>query len=233
MPSQLRVAPRISVNKLGEYLVASAGRRRQIILDQKYPPDYQVIRYAQAERAIIEYMIEDRNDASILSKHVKRLTDWRPGRDDSAAKALRVRDCIDAITAFSAIARGDLPGDGLRLTAGPPDAPKLSKAGTSISVRPEIVSVGVGRNSTRTVGAIKLHFSKSHALDERAGEYVGVMLHEFAEHHLSDHGHPTYRQCHIIDVFARRVYSAPRAFVRRRADVAAACEEIADRWQSF
>lgn len=233
MPSQLRVAPRISVNKLGEYLVANAGRRRQIIVDQKYPPDFQVIRYGPAERAIVEYLTDGRRDRTILARHQKLLSDCRPGPDDSDARTQRVRNCLEAIKAFSAIAPSSLPGNGLVMSPGVPDPPKLSKAGTSISVRPEILSSGVGRGGIRTVGAIKLHFSKTHPFDDRSGEYVGVLLHEYAEHHLSDRGHPSFRQFHVIDVFAGRIFSAPRAFVRRRADVEAACEEIASRWPAL
>ena len=32
--------PRISVNKLAEYMGAKAARQRQILRDQKYPTDY-------------------------------------------------------------------------------------------------------------------------------------------------------------------------------------------------
>jgi hypothetical protein len=40
-----RTRPRISVCKLAEYLEAQPIRRRQILKDQKYPPDFKVTWY--------------------------------------------------------------------------------------------------------------------------------------------------------------------------------------------
>lgn len=232
-PATVRLEPRISVNKLGEYLVAAASRRRRIILDQKYPPTYQVIRYREAEQAIVDQLVNGHTDPGILARHLKRLNEWKPGPGATESQIQRVRVCREAIQSFMAIDPQLLPPPSLVLSAGPREARKLTKAGVSISVRPEIISAGIGRDTARTVGAVKLHISKSHELDDRAGEYVGAMLQEFAEHHLSHWGHAAFRQFHVIDVFARRVHSAPRAFVRRRSDVEAACEEIAILWRSL
>ncbi|MGA3063934.1 MAG: hypothetical protein ABSD90_12035 [Methylocystis sp.] len=45
--------PRISVNKLGEYLATNkAARRDRILRDAKIPPAYQVIRYDDAKQII-------------------------------------------------------------------------------------------------------------------------------------------------------------------------------------
>jgi hypothetical protein len=42
---RVRRTPRISANKLGEYLIAPASRRRRIIVDQKHPHAYITSRY--------------------------------------------------------------------------------------------------------------------------------------------------------------------------------------------
>jgi len=230
---RVRVRPRISVNKLGEYLVATAARRRQIIRDQKYPPEVQVIRYGDAQRAVVDHLINGRDDPGVLSRHLHRLAEWEPGPDNSDYDAQRNRDCRDAVEAFIAMI-GSLPSlDGFSVSAGPPDSPRLAAGGVSISVRPEVIIRGVCRSGDPVVGAVKLHFSKSFRLDERAGGYVGTMLHQFGEQHLVGRGHAVPRNFHVVDVFGGSVFTAPRAFARRRSDVEAACEEIASRWETL
>lgn len=60
-----RPSPRISATKLGEYLTATASRRRKIVEDQKYPPPFQVARYTEAEKAIVEFLTTGRDAARL------------------------------------------------------------------------------------------------------------------------------------------------------------------------
>ena len=80
------------------------------------------------------------------------------------------------------------------------------------------------------VGLLKLYFSKHHPLDERSGQYIATLLSAFAEQHLAPLGPLDARRMLVVDVFAGRAYSAPRARTRRLCDVRHACEEIAARW---
>jgi hypothetical protein len=230
-PTSIQSVPRVSVNKLGEYLVASATRRRQILVDQKYPPAVKIIRYMDAQRAIVDHLINGHDDPDILSRHRQRLADWTPNANDSNYEVQRKRDCREAIESFMAMS--EILPEGFVLSAGTRVAQKLSKAGVSISVRPDAIVHGIGRNHASLVGAVKLYFSKTFVLDDRAGEYVGTINHEFGQRYLADRGVPDYRQFYVIDVFAKRIYTAPRAFIRRRSDIEAACEEIASRWASL
>jgi hypothetical protein len=221
-----RKTPRISVNKLGEYLTATPSRRRRIIFDQKHPPPYQVTRYREAERAIVEYFVGGQ-DPKTLEKYRKRLADARPETEFDAQK---VQLCMEAIDAFE---------DGLDLLnlddvtalAGQPDPDHLEFAGVSVSVRPEIVLVGSDRRGPRA-GCIKFYFGKTSPLDERSGPYVSTVLAAFAERNVAAKGRVDDRLVVTWDVFARRIYVAPKARARRLDDVTAACEEIAARWSS-
>lgn len=93
----VRPEPRISVNKLGEYLVATASRRRQILRDQKRPPDFKVVRYADAQRAIVDYFIDRHSDPDVLARHLSRLANWSRGPRDSDYDVRRNQDCRNAL----------------------------------------------------------------------------------------------------------------------------------------
>jgi hypothetical protein len=215
------------VNKLGEYMVATPSRRRQILRDQMRPQEVKVVRYKEAARAIAECLASPESGPEVLERHLARLRHWTPGADDSAFEIARVRDCCLAIEHFASLLPTlDLGGLILRRTG--PDAEKLTKAGVRISVRPELVGSRAGK-----AGAVKLHLSRTFTLAGEAGAFVGTLLHEYGERHLSSDGPVSPRGFYVIDVFGKAVYPAPRSFARRRADVEAACEEIASRWATL
>lgn len=221
---QPRPSPRITVTKLAEYLTAQAGRRKKIIKDQKYPPMFQMIRYTEAERAIVDFLT-GRREVAVLEAARTRLADGTP---KSEFDAERRQLCIEAIGAFEDVVDG-LELDGLSLTAASSSAPHLAFAGVDISVRPEATISRRGRSALH-VGCLKLYFSKSCPLDDRAGAYASTMLAEFGRANLS--GKLDEELLMTIDVFSRRVFHAPRARSRRIEDVVAACEEIAIRWEA-
>ena len=64
---------KISVNKLAEYLKADSVRRRRIIEDQKEPMDFIAIRYADARKAMINFIIKDFNK-SIIESEIEQLS---------------------------------------------------------------------------------------------------------------------------------------------------------------
>jgi hypothetical protein len=163
-PPQTRSKPRISVNKLGEYLCANAARRRQIIVDQKNPPLVKVVRYGDALRAMVAHLISGREDTSVLSRHLRRLNQWSPGALSSDFEVQKNRDCRDAIQAFQEMAE-DLRLDGLAVEAGSRHSSPLDKSGVAISVRPDVI-IRDCRADAPLVGAIKLHISKTGPLDD-------------------------------------------------------------------
>ena len=219
-------APRISVNKLGEYMTATPLRRRRIIVDQQRPKTFIVPRYTEAQDAITKYLVRDGKDAEVLASEIERLstapsaTEWEAQRKRLCAEALeRFLDVVDEI---------DLRDQ--TVTAGRNDQLRLQVGGLEISVRPEVILRGANRSGEAVGGALKLYFSKTIPLSQDGGEYVATLVHQFVDTHITP-GHADPRLCQVIDVFGRRVFSAPRAIARRRRDLWAACEEIARAWE--
>lgn len=71
--------PRISVNKLAEFITAKASRQRQIMRDQKFPQDYKVTYYKEASEAIsicIGYNIEN---TAIIERTISNLEQQKRG----------------------------------------------------------------------------------------------------------------------------------------------------------
>jgi hypothetical protein len=64
--SKQRNDPRISVNKLAQYVTSRAARQTQILRNAKFPPDYITTYYREAAEAISRYLASDMQDAAIL-----------------------------------------------------------------------------------------------------------------------------------------------------------------------
>lgn len=223
-----RSQPRISITKLGEYMVASPTRRRRIVIDQKRPQDYIVARYNDAQESIAEFLINAIGKDCLRRK----IEELNGGVVSTEWQAQSNQLCAEAIMAFLGFV-DSLSLDGLEPQRGDTCPPKLDIAGVAVSVRPEVLITGKDRKGEPLNGAIKLYISKTTPLTPEAAEYVATTVHQFVSDYRGEAGKTDYRLCYVLDVFNKKVFSAPRSHVRRRADIEAACEEIARAWDSL
>lgn len=220
-----RRAPRISVNKLGEYMTATPLRRRRIIQDQKRPKAFILPRYTEAQDAITRYLVGGKQDDGLLVSEIERLsqapsaTEWEQQRKHLAVEALQ---CFLEMTNSVEI-------DRFEVAPGGNDQRRLTIGGLEVSVRPEAILRGVDRHGRPAAGAIKLYFSKTNPLTEDSGVYIATAVQQFVDTYIEPR-HADARHCQVVDVFGGKVYTAPRALVRRRNDLEAACQEIARNW---
>lgn len=226
--SNVHMAPRISVNKLGEYLTAGPTRRRSIIYNQKYPRNYIVRRYHKARTGIANYLKSGAENLEVIEGVVSHLSTLTPQTDFEAQDT---NLSLQALDAFKGMAdQFNLSGLHLCRETGP--RRMLNIAGVAVSIRPDILVRGYTPRGKSFVGAIKVHISKGYALNPTAGEYVSTLLRRYLEESpWSEYTMVQPQFCMVIDVFAGEVYRAPKHFIRRLGHISAACEEIQMRWQ--
>jgi hypothetical protein len=70
--------PRISVNKLAEFMEAKGGRQRQILKDQKYPTDYKGMYHKEAAEAIASCLSKNLEDLDIIDRAIALLEQAKP-----------------------------------------------------------------------------------------------------------------------------------------------------------
>jgi hypothetical protein len=221
---------RISVNKLGEYLVTtSPTRRRRIISDQKHPKGAIVPHYRLAEEPLSAFMCGGR-DPAVIDRAVIRLRSDRSGSDWTINDR---KNTADALEAFLGLA-GKLPEAGVLYVQGADQPPLLRIKGLDVSVRPQFL-LRFEHRGVPCIGAVKLHFTKSaeNSLERKGGEYVATLLHKWLVEHGPRGCKVMPSHCLSVDVFRREVVAAPSATARRLADVTAACEEIDAHWQQL
>lgn len=220
-----RLSPRISVNKLGEYMIAKAGRRRTIISDQKHPKDFVVARYSAVYDAIAKCLAAG-GDPLIIHEAMEHIYEaapksmWQQQDLDLSAQALDLfLNIIDEIKLepFNVVRTPDRP-------------PAITIASVEVSVRPELHLQD--RVTGSLCGAVKLYISKRGPLNDDAALYVGAVLHQYMNEVLARGTTIDAQNCVVIDIFAQQIFQAPRNYKRRQTDLVAACEEIARAWSS-
>ena len=220
----VRLHPRISANKLGEYLVSPPLRRQCIIERQKYPCSFIGAYYEPARRAIVEF-ITGRIDRGELLRRTEQIVE---GPHESTYAMHKAHGCAEAVLRFLDLEpRLDLRGLQPVVLD---EHEKLDVEGVDVSVYPDVVLEGQDAKGRPVVGAIKLHFPKSHPHTEASAQYVATVLRMYATLALPDRGKPNEDACIVVDVFAGRVLTAPRGYRRRWRDIGAACQEIRRVW---
>ncbi len=61
--------PRISVNKLAEYIGSKGRRQREILRDQKFPEDFKGMYYREASEAVSRCLASDLEDTAVIGQN--------------------------------------------------------------------------------------------------------------------------------------------------------------------
>lgn len=223
----VRTHPRISLNKLGEYLVAPPARRRRIIYDQKFPQSFITARYTDAQQVIAEYLSQTKRNMSFIPKAAERLLSITPRSEwEEHNNSL----CAEALDHFVEL-EDALPLGDIECEATDPKQPAACVIGSvEISVRPEITLVVKGGKRDGQLGAIKLAFSKTNEISGEVASHIASVLHHYTVSTCPAGSTVARERCLLVDVFGEKVIEAPASFKRRMKDVEAACAEIDALW---
>ena len=225
MSKQVRVReePRISINKLAEYLISSPRKRNTIVKNQKRPPTFKTYYYQPSQDAIVEFLSTQPSDFSIIADAITKL---KSTTIDSDYQSHRVSTNINALKFFIDTYEDTLKLDADRVEEGEFNPPKLTVSNVDISVRPELITY-----TSNSVGAIKLYFKKNDPLKSTPGKYAATALHRWIEENYSSGIWTVPKdEVKIYDVFSAKTISAPSAHINREKDISAACKEIQYMW---
>lgn len=217
--------PKISLNKLGEYLDATPSRRKKIIQDQQNPKAFITIRYQDARENITGFLANNMVDEAGFLEAAQDLRDTIGGTEFSLQDK---RNSADAMENFLEVS-DSISLDGLV-------AEKVDKttssviefAGVDVSIRPDVILKDKETGDVK--GAVKLHFPKTTPLTEKSAPYVAAVLKVYLGAEDAD-SHIQPENCYVIDISTKKVFKAGKAHKNRIRDIEAACEEIEARWK--
>lgn len=214
--------PKISLNKLGEYMNATPARRRRIIEDQIAPKEFIATRYSDARESIVDCIA-----GKISEDQLTQIAeDLRNKEYDSKFTTQDKNLSADAIDSFLEIS-DQIPEYYKFEKVSANEKSTLKISGVDISIRPDAY---IKNDNNEVVGALKLHFPKSNPLTTASGEYVATALKTFIQ---EDAKNPIdHKLCIVVDVPSSSVIFALKAGKKRMIDIEAACEEIGAQWKS-
>jgi hypothetical protein len=219
--------PRVSVNKLGEYMEAKPTRREAIVKDAKTPKTFKGGRYNIARKIAKNYFISN-YDKSILTKGKSKLA------NKITTSNYQEQDKKLSINLIDFIASLDFPDFGsLTVEKYDGDNEKLNIEGVEISVYPDLIIRGKKRGK-KIVGGIKIHISKNNPLTKEAGENISTVLKDFITKTVARTDEKVDNKiCLSIDLFGNSVTEAPKSFKTRMKNVHASCKEFAMWWDKL
>ena len=215
-------SPKISLNKLGEYMSATPARRRRIIEDQIAPKDFIASRYSDAREGIVDCI-----SGKISEDELAQIAeDLRNKEYDSKFISQDKNLSADAIDGFLEIS--DQIPENYRFEKVPANEKSTFQiSGVDVSVRPDVY---IKNDENQLVGAVKIHFPKSNPLTTASGEYVATALKVFIQDGAKNQ--VDHKLCLVVDVPSSSVITAPKAGKKRMNDIEAACEEINSQWKA-
>ncbi len=222
-------SPRISVNKLAEFIGSKGARQRQILHDQKYPPDFKAVYYKEASEAVAKALASNLEDLSSISNATAILEQVT---SDKIGTQRRITSNLDALETFN-LMLDKIDSGGATFSLGEQFPQKLTYYGVDISVRPEVIARTIGKKGSQLVGAVKLHFPRTFCHDEESAGYVSAIVQEWCKVNLYNEGTTHGPLCTVIDVGSQTVYPGVKATTQRMKDVEAECQNIAALWTSI
>lgn len=220
--------PKISLNKLGEYLdAATPSRRRQIIKDQQQPKAFKAGRYTDAKKEIVDFLASEMLDDAKLLQAAQDL------RNTISESDFIIQDkhlSADAIENFLDSA-DDLNIDGV--TVEPVDRfddSSMEVSGVEITIRPDAILRD--EVTGEIAGAVKLHFSKTHPLSEKAAGYVAAALKVHLSENL-ENSNIKAEKCFVVDIPTQKVVTSTKKHISKMKDIKAACSEINAHWKEI
>lgn len=219
-----REDPRISVNKLSEYIITPSPQRRKTIIKlQKNPPECITPYYKFAEESVIEFLSANNSELAFIDSKIEQLegklisTSWEEKRN---------KICIDALIKFKEF-NNNPSLQGLRFSRTEKETPKLKINNVSISVRPELYLLDQENNIK---GCIKLVFAKTRPVSNTEAEYTSVCMQRWLH---ENRGINNSKNCLVLDVFSKVIFNTPKAYKKRMNDIESACQEISTFWNIY
>lgn len=223
--------PRISVNKLAEYMVSKAARQRKLLRDRKFPdPEFQMGMYhKEATEGVASYLVSDQISTQSIDNAIALIRQQAPAKIGTQR---RLTQNIEAMERFLDML-DDIDFNGATAALGSNTAPKLTYHGVEVSVRPEIVLRGSVKGRA-VLGAVKLHFAKTFEMTDETAGYVSAAVQEYCQRHLVSDGEQVYpAYCQVFDIGCGKVFPGVKSTKARLKDIEDTCRNIADIWPNI
>jgi len=221
--------PKISANKLAEFIIAKTPARRASLVRQhlhKSPKGFAPF-YPAFKTPATRFLEGGASNLSILDKAIERMK----GRTGTPWLEIDSRITAEAIKALRETASA-IQHLGVKFLPTPPRAKaQLTFQDLTVTVTPDMLVHGE-RNDVPLIGALRFYTAKESAyqLTEYGAELVAVMLHQWQMHAATGARAPDSDLCMVIECFQHRVTSAPADYAAHLAAIEKGARDFVALW---
>jgi len=224
--------PRISANKLAEYVTADPVRQMAIIRESKFAKKAVMIPYKKVRNFLGHAFAHDGLDIDKLTVRANEIrqetaiSEWQSRDNSNSALALEKLVAIAPELAWkhARIFHARLIG--------------LEFSAVKVSVQPELVFCFEHRKITKAGGVILSTAKSDNKSLERGngshcvGHYLSSLLFQALSFKANQEriGMPLNTKCYAVDVWREKIYTAPGSYLTLNKHMQAACEVIAALW---
>ncbi|MCE5329629.1 hypothetical protein LLG07_04790 [bacterium] len=220
--------PKISINKLAEYMDANATRRKQIV--ESFKQDIEFKRnYYQVVKTVIPKFFKSYYDVKIIDKALKQVN---KKLNSNHLSEWQISDFKNSILALESLKNSERPDLDKYNFIELDNIDQIELSGVIVSIKPDVF---LENKKTKKIGAIKVNVTKTenNRLNNKTLTYAATLIkfslinQGFDENLIDD------KACISMDIFNGIYASSPRAYQRRIDALTDACEEFALRWAKY
>jgi hypothetical protein len=221
--------PKISVQKLAEYMASSQTRQRSILRDCKFQRKEQIFQHSAAKRYISKYFDEAKS-IEWLSSQAEKLNSLEPNTEYKRRK--NRNDCNFLFSYVKNFPSYKLP---------PADVivEKKNKTiklnGVIITFNPDLLLKRDAKNKNyQEIGAVMIHHTKGLRNSDEIYRYQTALMFNILNLLNNDSGYVANKKlCIVIDALRGNIICAPSASVRIFKEIQSACESIVGIWDTL
>ncbi|MDI1296730.1 MAG: hypothetical protein PSY12_12755 [bacterium] len=222
-------SPKVHGRYLAEYMDASERAKRTIIRGCKFPPIAKILQHHLAKAFISDFLLKGSHNPTLLRQEAERLRSMMTDTEFDRTLLDVNADFLDAYA--DAYNHEIFPKAEIMPAPGPS---KLDLSG--VSVNPDIrfsLQRTTTTNRLRT-GLATIRYAKGKPLSDEVGKWHSSLL--FGVRQLidgDDDKAAEQRLCVTLDAMTGQFIEAPGDALSRFKNMEAACQSIAERWESI
>lgn len=217
--------PRLSDNKLADYMAASEQARRGILRSCKYQPRAAVIQHQDARKMIADSIVNGKFDPAALEKKIAM---YEGKITDTEFEADVKQHNIDYMKSALEMGADGIKGQDFARCK---TQHKLDFNGTEISFFPDVLVARTNQRNNRKIGAINFRYSRSAKLSVKVAEWQSALIFGvLRDHPFEEESTPELALCQTYDGFNGKLYAAPSKSIYMYNEMQAACAAIAQQW---
>jgi hypothetical protein len=217
---------KISINQLADFAFATEARKKSIIKQQKKPNPF-LIPWYQLAKSKIKQSIISNGDFNPIDKGIKELKSRNP---EKKRQIIDKQVSMEALRIFKEIKLPELLKDIPFEIIKTKKIKSIYINGVKIIISPDVIyKINIG--GQKYIGGVKLHVAKGNIFETKQLKYISSLIYEYLDEIVANEDEIVMKElCLYLDIFGKRVISAPKNNIKSIKTVHRLCGEIKMLW---